>query len=46
MQGCASRGRQIGEELLGAGAPSCREAKGGAFDFFHHKRAASTITEL
>ena len=38
MQGCASRGfSQIGEEPLGAGGPSYREAKGGAFDFFHHQ---------
>jgi hypothetical protein len=30
----------------GAGGPSYREAKGGAFDFFHHKRPVSAITDF
>jgi hypothetical protein len=30
----------------GTGGPSYREAKGGAFDFFHHKRPVCTITNL
>jgi hypothetical protein len=29
-----------------AAGPSYREAKGGPFDFFHHKRAVSTITDI
>jgi len=29
-----------------AGGPSYREAKGGAFDFFHHKRDVRAITDI
>jgi hypothetical protein len=29
-----------------AGGPSYREAKGGAFDFFHHKNPVRTITDF
>ncbi len=32
--------------IFTGGWPSYREAKGGAFDFFHHKRTVSTITDL
>jgi hypothetical protein len=32
--------------IVSAGAPSYREAKGGAFDFFHHKNPVRTITDF
>ncbi len=33
-------------EQMWAGGPSYREAKGGAFDFFHHKRALRTVIDI
>ncbi len=32
--------------VLWAGGPPYREAKGGSFDSFHHKRPVRTVTDI